>query len=520
MKKLIGFIFLFGLFLFGGYKKIEALSFSEGEFIKGEYITKVNGNKKEYLTLQFINDEEGHFVYCLEPFAQFKKDKNYKEHNDLTTYSSLSEEKKRKISLIAYYGYGYKNRTDSKWYSITQYMIWKTVKEDADIYFTDTLNGNKIDKYKEEMNELSNDIQKHEEKETFIKDYEVDYKSKLDFNDVNNNYSMEGNFEADIDTKGFTIFNIIKDLKLFMTKVSNYYNDKVRIYDSEDSQDLIRPGNVVNQTYEINIKVKKGNFILEINDDDSVYSVEKDFTNTCFQILKDSQVMDNVCTGKDSLVYSSVDLPYGNYIIKQTSFGVGYRPNTNMYSFTINEKNEHPVVTINNFLIKNDIEITKYACKDNICGFEENAIFEIRDKNGDLVDTMTTDATGYAKKTVGYGTYQVEHVKGLDSYCLADSFKEVIKDQKTKHKSDLFDYYIPPVEEPEEVPEEKPEEVPEKQPSDNKPEEPKEDIPEESVEENEKYDEELPPETGILSSIIRTIKKVIGSIRVYLRKII
>lgn len=515
MKRLIGFIFLFGILLFSGYKKVAALSFTEGDFINGEYITKVNGSKKKYLTLQFINDEKGHFIYCLEPFALFKEGKEYQEYENLTAYSSLSEEQKREISLIAYYGYGYKNRTDSKWYAITQYMIWKIVDSEANIYFTDTLNGKKISKYTSEINEINSDIQKHESKETFIKDYVINYGITFKIYGYDATYDIKGDYDVIVDDNGFSIDKVVKNGKLFFTKVSNYYNDSVRIYDSADSQDLIRPGNVVNQTYEINIKVRVGDVVLNINDDDSVYSVEKDFTNTCYQILKESQVVDTVCTGKDSLVYNSDKLPYGNYTVKQISYGVGYRPNTNTYSFSINENNEHPVLSINNYLIKNDIEITKYACKDNKCAFEENAIFEVRDKNGDLVDKMITDGTGYAKKTFGYGTYQVIQVEGLDGYTMVDSYKEFIKDQKAKHKSDLFNYYIPPIEEP-------PVEIPVEEPKEETPvEDPKEEIPIEQPSENEEiYDGELPPETGIFSSLIKTIKKVIGSCRVYLRIIL
>lgn len=525
MKRLIGFIFLFGIILFSGYRKVAAISFTEGDFINGEYITKVNGSKKEYLTLQFINDEKGNFIYCLEPFALFKEGKVYKEYEDLTIYSSLSEEQKREISLIAYYGYGYKNRTDSKWYAITQYMIWEAIDNENNIYFTDTLNGKKIDKYVNEMNEINSDIQEHDRKKEFIRDYVVDYGANLVFEDLDATYEVKGFHNVTYSDNSISLNRIFSDTKILLTKVSDYYNDVVRIYTSEESQDLIRPGNVINQTYEINIDAKSGLINMKINDDYSVYSVENDFANTCYQLLEGENILDTVCTTSDlPLDYTPSELPYGSYTIKQSRVGVGYIPNTTVYSFTIDENNEHPVISINNYLIRNDIEITKYACENNKCAFEENAVFEIRDKNGDLVDTITTDATGYAKKTVGYGAYQVIQVKGLDGYTLTDSFKEVIRNQTTKHKSDLFDYYIPPVEEPPvEDPEEEPkEEKPIEEPIEEIPvEEPKEEIPsEEPVDNEDVYDGELPPETGIIASLIKNIKKAIGSIRVYLRIIL
>lgn len=59
----------------------------------------------------------------------------------------MTEEEWEKISLIAYYGYGYfdskVNHTDLKWYSVTQFMIWQVVPHGYDIYFTDKLDGKK-----------------------------------------------------------------------------------------------------------------------------------------------------------------------------------------------------------------------------------------------------------------------------------------------------------------------------------------------------------------------------------------
>ena len=41
-----------------------------------------------------------------------------------------------------------------KWYAITQVMIWRTTNPESDIYFTDTLNGNRISSYNDEMAEM------------------------------------------------------------------------------------------------------------------------------------------------------------------------------------------------------------------------------------------------------------------------------------------------------------------------------------------------------------------------------
>ena len=81
------------------------------------------------------------YAYCIDPFVFFNTASSYDE---VITPDNLTENQKEEISLIAYFGYGYKNHTDKKWYAITQMMIWKVADPTGNFYFTDGLNGQKI----------------------------------------------------------------------------------------------------------------------------------------------------------------------------------------------------------------------------------------------------------------------------------------------------------------------------------------------------------------------------------------
>ena len=162
MKKI-----LFIIFLFISIGRVDALNFYEGDFITGEYINKVDGNKTYYMTMQYIHDGNGNIVYCIEPFTKFYENYNYQLTDPYLNYDSNTL---RRVELLSYYGYGYKNRTDIKWYVITQYLIWKSVSNN-DIYFTDKLNGRRIDKYQVEINELNNDVNGHDSN-NLIKEYD------------------------------------------------------------------------------------------------------------------------------------------------------------------------------------------------------------------------------------------------------------------------------------------------------------------------------------------------------------
>lgn len=443
MKKIIGiFILVCGFLVCGVFANAE--TFIEGNFINGEYVNKVKNNKTYYMTMQFIKDSKGRIVYCLEPFNDFKTGQSYKEYvGDWTNYNYLSKEQKRKIELTIYYGYGYGGRTQDKWYVITQYLIWQIIDPEANIYFTSTLNGKRIEKYNLEINELLKDVSNHDETPSFVHDYELNYKDNLEIKDLNNEYSIiKSDYDYVIDNNGFRILNLGNSGSIRIKKNSNYYDGMVVIYDSNTSQDLIRPGNVNNLEYLINVKVNKGDITLDIKDDKSIYTIESDFSNTCYEIRDGYNVLDKVCTGDKSLIYKSIELRYGEYTIVQTSYGKGYKEDKKEYKVVISESNEHPVVNLYNQLIKNEIEILKYACKNDICGFEKGAVFEIRDVKGNIVKELETKENGYASLKIGYGSYFITQKKGNEGYTLASQYKEKIVDEVSTHKKELYNYYI------------------------------------------------------------------------------
>ena len=439
MKKILFIIISF--FVVGRF--VEAETFFEGKFINGEYVNKEINGINYYMTMQYIKDSKGNIVYCIEPFVDFSEGKSYVSYiGDLKSYKNLSKEQKRKIELITYYGYGYNNRKDDKWYVITQYLVWKTVDNNADIYFTKTLNGKRIDKYKNEIKQLLNDVDGHDITPFFVKKYTVNYGKDLIISEVGNNYEViESDFEYKLDGD-LKILKVLNNGTIKLKKKSNIYNDKIAIFDSSNSQDLIRPGNIENNILLIDLKVTSGDITLDIKDDDSVYTIESDFTNTCYEIDNGSEVIEKICTGDEPVIYRTLKLPYGSYTIKQVSVGVGYKDDIKTYKVEISDKDEHPVLVLYNYLLKNKIEIIKRYCKNNICNFEFDALFKVYDKYNNLVDEIVTDDNGYTSITLGYGSYNVEQVRGLQNYSLEKSFMDKIVDEVTVYRHELYNYFI------------------------------------------------------------------------------
>lgn len=436
--------------------KVNAETFKEGSYLTGEYISKKHNNKTYYLTVQYIKDSSGNIIYCLEPYAEFNNTTNYQES---TSYSKLTKTKLRKIELLAYYGYGYTGRKESKWYAITQYLIWTTIDSDKNIYFTDKLNGNKISKYQEEIKEILKDIENHEEKPNIQDTYTVNYNDSLEITNLNTNYDIVSSIYTYSQDKNYLFQNITEDSTISYQKKSNKYQNSVTIYTSSNSQDLIKPGNVENTIYNIDIKVQKGDISLDIQDDNSIYTIESDFSNTCYALYNSqNEEIDRVCTGTNSMQYTTETLPYGTYTIKQLSNGIGYLKDSKEYQITIDETEEHPKVTLYNLLLRNTLNLNKYLCQEEDCKKEPDAEFSIYDSQDNLVTTLKTDNNGTSSYTLGYGTYKVVQISGKENYTLNDPFTFKVQNEEDDLTYNLNDYLIKEVEEVEKV--EKVEETP------------------------------------------------------------
>ena len=147
MKKILISLLLIIVILTGSKLDVYAQSYTDKFIISNEIegisYAKVKNGKTEYRKAKFkrrVSDNK--IVYCIEPFVDMIENTNYRGYD--YNYEKLLNKTKEdwtRISLLAYYGYGYKNHTESKWYPITQIMIWETIDKDATFYWTKTFKG-------------------------------------------------------------------------------------------------------------------------------------------------------------------------------------------------------------------------------------------------------------------------------------------------------------------------------------------------------------------------------------------
>ena len=145
--------------------------------------------------------------------------------------------------------------------------------------------------------------------------------------------------------------------------------------------------------------------------------------------VKDSEgtVVDTITTGENG-VGTSKELPYGSYTVEEVSAPEGYELSEESKNVTIDSNGQTIGLTFKNTKILGKISILKVDSDDEDVKLS-GAVFEIKDSEGTVVDTITTNENGVGtSKELPYGSYTVEEVNAPDGYELLEESKNVTID--------------------------------------------------------------------------------------------
>jgi LPXTG-motif cell wall-anchored protein len=140
-------------------------------------------------------------------------------------------------------------------------------------------------------------------------------------------------------------------------------------------------------------------------------------------------LVDVMVTDKDGYAVSTQDITFGNYYIKELKATPDVRLDSKAYDVSampVDQTSAVGVVTttgltqpIINRAIAGKVNIYKIAADTKLA--MPGVVFEVYDKDGILVDTITTDDTGHAKtKVLPYGQYTLIETKTITGYALAE----------------------------------------------------------------------------------------------------
>ena len=147
---------------------------------------------------------------------------------------------------------------------------------------------------------------------------------------------------------------------------------------------------------------------------------------------ENNNLVDVITIGNDCTAISK-SLPYGNYKIREDLASEGYLIDKTTYDANIINSNTINIVSKEQ-VIKGTIKILKVDADNNSCISQgeaslSGAIFEIKNKNKTIVDTLTiSDDCTATSKEIPYGEYTItEKQSGKGYYLNENSFNSSIK---------------------------------------------------------------------------------------------
>lgn len=453
MKKYKRIILLFLCILFIFSK--EEVKASEESFYGAEwlniYYTKESGTKKQTNKVRVIrNDKTNQLAYCLEPFSFLENDEIYEE--EYKTYDkelNLTEEQYKRIMLLSYYGYQYKEHTEKKWYSITQILIWRTIDKNGSYYWVNS-DGNKLNIYQNEIKELEKLVKEHEKRPSFTEEKKVFSINRMysisDLNYVLENYSIkESNINAKITKNAISLYtNEEQTGKIIFEKKDRTYQMPMIIYYDKDSQDVAQLGSYTPFTIEWIFEVKSGSITVKKIDSetkDSIAQGDASLEGTIYYLYdRDKVFLKELIIGSNGTTTIN-NLKFNKYYLKEIKSGKGYIIDQTMHEININEKNINVEMILENDVIKGNVKIKKYYGNEQNIQLEPNVNFNIYDSNNNLIKTVITDINGEINLNLPYGTYTFTQISGKENYEKVDDFIITIESNE-EIKKELYDMEI------------------------------------------------------------------------------
>ena len=416
----------------------------KSQWISGDYILKVKGSTRKYQQMTVITrNSDGSFVYCIEPGTPVSDGAVYPGQDfDQSYVGQMTQEQWRRITLLAYYGYGYGNHTDIHWYTVTQYLIWQTVPHGYDIYFTDSLNGNRITKYTNEINELNRLVEEHNISPNITNDtidmVIGDTVELTDSNNVLNKFEVVDTDNVSASISGNTLSitaNDVGDGSVTISKRDKNYSHPAIIYYHPTSQDLMMRGAYDPIDVNLKIEIVGGKVLVKKVDMDTGLGIaqgDATLDGAVYGIydLEGNRVGEVISKGGEYV--TSDYLPsLGTFFLKEEKSSTGYELNETKYFFNITKDDLYPEVDVTEKVIERDLKIFKVYASDET-GFltgESNVTFDIYLKStGEKVTSITTDENGYATATLPYGTYTVRQVSSTEDHEMVEDFEIVVNE--------------------------------------------------------------------------------------------
>ena len=355
------------IYFFGYMVIVNANAFNDyirfGEYVPGIFIESRFDGRRVGIQAQVIRRvSDNAFVYCIEPGVPIN---NTVLYNSASTNQwrlvNITQEEFNRANLIAYYGYGYANQTDLKWYAITQVMIHRVVAPHWDTFFTNGLWGNRISPYNLEIAQINALVDAHLTRPSFHNSsHTIKLGETITLNDNNfviDNFKINNNDKLNVTNGGNNLTitaNDVGQTNLTLTRLDTRFSTPPIVYYHSSSQNLIRVGQFNPLTINLDFTVLGGR--LEFTKIDLV--TNKPIPNTKIGIFtEDNQIIFEGLTDENGQIILD-DLALGKfYILELATASPDYLLNSEPIWFEITVDNQIIKINMTNEPITTEIVV-------------------------------------------------------------------------------------------------------------------------------------------------------------------
>ena len=435
MKKVLCLLFSFCAFFLARHSVLAEQAYIYlGDPIPGIRLhLKTPSVEKDKLMYEIINRNTGEYVYCIEP-GVILHDGYFTAYQTLDGLNiNLTEEDWNQLKVITYFGYGYQDRKELKWYAATQFLVWEyLLKDTGEIYFIDE-DGNLDDPLKEEIDAIRRDVKRfgvlpsfYEDSNKLVFNTEMNEEIILeDQNGVLQNYDLAYTPYASVLGNQVTISIPYPGQYFFFFTyhTDTYANSK--IYYSPSSQTVMSRGilKLPTSSIEVNVDFPTFKFVKESSEDVSL-SLE----GAVYELHYEDGSLYTTFTTDENGEFFMEEIYQGKYYLEEIEAPYGYHINHDKIYFEVTDQDV--VVRDTDFVIKKEVVIEKYL--ENMDGkleLEDSAVFQVIDrKTNELVTTFETNQYGKYQLSLPYGDYVIKQIRSTEGYQLHEDVSFTINE--------------------------------------------------------------------------------------------
>ena len=395
-----------------------------------------------------VNNEP---VFCVNYHETFRSGKTVTQGTFADV--GISEEKAKKLSLIAYYGTKVPGRTDRDWYAITQGLIWRVIHEDDSLKYVRTNTTPNFASTQNAWNQILADVDRYYVTPSFTdttQTVDVDRSITLeDSNGVLNDMVITDNGGLDVSIQDNNLIikgkpDVSDEITITLKKnIPTNETGTSIVYTSPDCQSVA--SFKVDNNLEVKLKVivnKFGKLELTKYNDDKTSTIAE----TSYRITGPNDFDETHTTDKNGKIKLDRLVP-GEYKAVETKAGNGYLINVSEKTFTI-KANETTSIEFTNNEPTGKIELTKSIDSSKSNGLIGDATLEgntyelrakerITNKAGTktyyekdaLVSSKETNKDGKITwDNLPLGNYYIKETSSNDSLVLNPSIINVLLD--------------------------------------------------------------------------------------------